>query len=218
VSTLSTAAGTAGSDDAAVEAGGRGRPREFDEGEVLDQVLDVFWTRGYEATSIADIVEATGLNKSSLYNSFGSKEELFAAAAERYVDFRGAMMRDVILDGTRGVDDVAMLVDLQEGEMLSARGRLGCLAVNTATERGFDNETAQQLARRFRDEIRASVGAAFGRAEAMGEIAPGNASNYTEIVLAFTMSLGVISRGASSDDELTAQFAAMRALLASWRV
>jgi hypothetical protein len=62
------------------------------------------------------------------------------------------------------------------------------------------------------------VGAAFERAEALGEIAPGNASNYTEIVLAFTMSLGVISRGASSDDELTAQFAAMRALLASWRV
>ena len=64
----------------------RGRPRTFDEEAVLDALTALFWRQGYEATSMADIVEASGLNKSSLYNTFGSKQELFATILDRYVD------------------------------------------------------------------------------------------------------------------------------------
>ena len=74
---------------------------------VLDVVVELFWTKGYEATSISDIVEATGLNKSSLYNTFGPKNDLFEAAVERYLDMRTAMMTEVVGDGTAGLDDGA---------------------------------------------------------------------------------------------------------------
>ncbi|MBB5711853.1 AcrR family transcriptional regulator [Sphingomonas xinjiangensis] len=59
-------------------------PRKYDENEVLDIVLWLFWERGYEGTSLSDILAATNLTKSSLYLVFGSKESLFPRALERY--------------------------------------------------------------------------------------------------------------------------------------
>lgn len=61
------------------------RPREFDEEAVLDSVISTFWSRGFEATSIQDLVEATSLSRASLYGAFGDKETLYARAIERYV-------------------------------------------------------------------------------------------------------------------------------------
>jgi AcrR family transcriptional regulator len=60
------------------------RPREFDEGEVLDRALATFWEHGYEGTSIDALVTATGLGRASLYGAFGDKEQIFAKALERY--------------------------------------------------------------------------------------------------------------------------------------
>jgi AcrR family transcriptional regulator len=60
------------------------RPREFDEGEVLDLALAIFWEHGYEGTSIDDLVAATGLGRASLYGAFGDKERIFMKALERY--------------------------------------------------------------------------------------------------------------------------------------
>src|SRR6201991_1538681 len=60
------------------------RPREFDEDHVLERALHVFWDRGYEAASLAELQEATGLTKSSLYKAFESKEGLFRRVLDRY--------------------------------------------------------------------------------------------------------------------------------------
>ncbi len=196
----------------------RGRPREFDQDEVLDRLLEIFWAQGFEATSITDLVEATGLNKSSLYNSFGSKEGLFAAAVERYVDMRSSTLIALARDGTQGLDDILDLLDLQETEITSERGHMGCLVVNTSTELGLKHEAFAEVARRFRSELRGAVATVFGRAEEMGEIEPGTSATYTEILVAFTMSLGAITRGGATPDEIAAQFSAMRSLVESWRI
>lgn len=63
-----------------------GRPRQFDENQVLDQAMTVFWTNGYEATSMADLMNATGLHKGSLYQAFGNKHQLFVTALNRYLE------------------------------------------------------------------------------------------------------------------------------------
>jgi TetR/AcrR family transcriptional repressor of nem operon len=60
--------------------------KQFDRNEVLDRITRLFWTRGYEATSIHDLAEATGLNRSSLYGTFGDKQGIFLAALDRYVE------------------------------------------------------------------------------------------------------------------------------------
>lgn len=62
------------------------RPREFDTGDVLDKAVKVFWARGYEGAHLSALLEATGLSKSSLYGTFGSKRELYLASIDRYND------------------------------------------------------------------------------------------------------------------------------------
>ena len=62
-----------------------GRPREFDEEQVLDAAMKAFWANGYEATSLADLVSVTGLHKGSLYQAFGDKHSLFIQTLSRYL-------------------------------------------------------------------------------------------------------------------------------------
>ena len=65
-----------------------GRPRKFDADEVLDKVIDVFWELGYDAADTETLSKRTGLAKPSLYNAFGTKEDLFVAALNRYRETR----------------------------------------------------------------------------------------------------------------------------------
>src|SRR5260370_36266445 len=61
-----------------------GRPREFDADAALEQAMRLFWLKGYLGTSVSDLTEALGISRASLYAAFGSKDELFLAALERY--------------------------------------------------------------------------------------------------------------------------------------
>lgn len=70
----------------------RGRPRSFDRDAALDAAMRLFWTKGYEATSIADLTAAMGIGSPSLYAAFGSKEGLFNAAIDRFEDTEGAIL------------------------------------------------------------------------------------------------------------------------------
>ncbi|MDR3431413.1 MAG: TetR/AcrR family transcriptional regulator [Rouxiella aceris] len=63
----------------------RGRPKQFDRGTALSKALNLFWRHGYEATSLADLVEATGAKAPTLYAEFGNKEGMFRAAVEHYL-------------------------------------------------------------------------------------------------------------------------------------
>ena len=68
------------------------RPRKFEEPTVVATATELFWRKGYKATTPRDLVEATGLSKSSLYNTFGSKEGLFVRAMEHYIARREALL------------------------------------------------------------------------------------------------------------------------------
>src|SRR5215470_7162266 len=76
------------------------RPRSFDPDDALARAMEAFWAKGYEGTSLADLVAATGLNKGSLYAAFGDKRRLYLAAIERYervaIDATIARLRDAV--------------------------------------------------------------------------------------------------------------------------
>src|SRR6266702_582567 len=63
-----------------------GRPRGFDVDEALDRALEVFWRQGYEGTALSDLTAAMGINRPSLYATFGNKEALFRKVLDRYAD------------------------------------------------------------------------------------------------------------------------------------
>ena len=196
----------------------RGRPRQFDPDEVLDQLLRVFWEKGFEATSISDLVEATGLNKSSLYNEFGSKDAAYRRALEHYMEARLAIFREVLANGTGGLEDVETLLAFMRQEVESEIGGRGCFAVNDATELGARTERAQASSLHWRTEMRAAMSAALHRAEERGEIAPGTAATYTEVFIPWMLGMSVVARGGADVDEVDSLFDAAAALIEGIRV
>jgi len=106
------------------------RAREFDEAQVLDRALDVFWRRGYDGTALSELVEATGLQRQSLYNAFTDKHGLFQAVLARYTAHVGASLTPLDTESAGLAELRGYLSDVLE--RLRADGVGGCLIVKTA--------------------------------------------------------------------------------------
>ena len=109
---------------------GMARPREFDEAEATRRAVEVFWSKGYEGTSLSDLMAATGLSKSSLYQAFGDKRQLFLAAFEFYRDERFRQMNEHLNDGQparRSLEGFFRAV-------VAERPSLGCMTCNIGVE------------------------------------------------------------------------------------
>jgi TetR/AcrR family transcriptional regulator, transcriptional repressor for nem operon len=117
-----------------------GRPRNFEADTVVERAMEEFWTHGYASTSPAQLAEATGVGKGSLYNAFGSKRQLFDQALARYGRV-GAERAGEILSrpGTTRERIRAYLRETVDSD-LAQPVRRGCLAVNTAAEFGGHDE------------------------------------------------------------------------------
>ncbi|MCP9994716.1 TetR/AcrR family transcriptional regulator [Streptomyces werraensis] len=128
------------------------RPRMFDEERALDAAMHTFWEKGYEATSTQDLCEATGLGRSSIYNTFKSKHDLFARALAHYIDTMTTAQLAVLEDTRRRAADrirdlFAMVVDGETEHRAGGRG-LGCLTVNTTVELAARDSRAAELLER----------------------------------------------------------------------
>ncbi|MEM1401475.1 MAG: TetR/AcrR family transcriptional regulator [Pseudomonadota bacterium] len=177
-----------------------GRPKSFDEERVLDQAMAVFWDRGYEATSIQDLVEATGINRASMYDCFGDKRGFFQAALERYMETVSAQ-RLARLDGDKPVrhrirDYFRDIVAFAEGP----GRRLGCMVTNSLIELAPRDA---ELNTRLNAGVRA-LEDRFDRliieGQVSGEIDPAKDSRAIARFLAATVQgMRVISRGAIYD-------------------
>lgn len=111
------------------------RPKAFHPDEALDRALAVFWRKGYEATSVADLVEALGVNRGSLYATFKDKRALFLAALERYDEREiGAVTRHLRNTVGPGRERIQSLFDKIIRRVEERGDRRGCLVCNTAVE------------------------------------------------------------------------------------
>ncbi len=115
-----------------------GRPRQFDEDQAVEAACRVFWIKGYEATSTGDLCTATGLGRSSIYNTFKSKKDLFLRALSYYVDTMTARQVSLLAEeGRPAAERVRALFSvIIEGEMENRREGYGsgCFTVNTTTQ------------------------------------------------------------------------------------
>jgi TetR/AcrR family transcriptional repressor of nem operon len=110
------------------------RPREFNHDQVLDAAMATFWAKGYEATSLADLTRAMGLSKSSFYEAFGSKHELFLKVIDRYGETVVAPRLRLLETGNWAGGTIAVLFERIIKEVLAEDPRRGCLAGNGASE------------------------------------------------------------------------------------
>ncbi len=148
------------------------RPREFDHDRVVDRAVEVFWRKGFDATSIQDLVEATGLNRGSLYNTFGDKAGLFEAVFGRYM--ATAPTQPVVAAAETGPprqvigEFFGRLVELGASDPECR----GCLLTNTAAEMAArDKDVAARLAAAFQG-LEDALFRLIERGQETGEIAP----------------------------------------------
>ena len=115
------------------------RKREFDVDEAVRAIIDVFWSNGYEGTSIEDLTEATGVKRQSLYNALGDKRDMFIKALLKYdkEDRRNALAEIESQETGRGA--VEFLFTLLVGHCSKDESRRGCFLVNTALEACHDD-------------------------------------------------------------------------------
>lgn len=145
------------------------RPREFDEQQAIERAMDAFWTGGYDGTSTERLCEATRLGRSSIYNTFGSKQELLRKALRRY-DKAAAASRAEILDGPGPVRErLRRLLSAMIDDECDHDGR-GCLAVNTALElRSREPAVAREIRQDFARMV-STLRAAVEAGQRAGEI------------------------------------------------
>jgi AcrR family transcriptional regulator len=108
-----------------------GRPRAFDMDKALDQALLLFWEKGYEGTSVADLTEAMGINPPSLYAAFGNKEALFKKALDRYETVRDQIMEEAFAVPTAR-EAMTRLLEGTAERLSDKRNPSGCLMVQGA--------------------------------------------------------------------------------------
>ena len=127
------------------------RPQEFKTSEVLRNAMHVFWSKGYEATSLNDILDATGLSKSSLYASFGDKRALFLAAFNAYRKERLRHLHLILNDGQPArlsIENFFRQVLARSPDDTSSKG---CMTANEAVELApHDGEIQQIVAEDFK--------------------------------------------------------------------
>lgn len=171
-----------------------GRLRSFDPDKVLDRAMHAFWARGFEATSIEDLVACTGINRASLYGAFGDKRDLFLKALQLYVETGPIIELDPSArkGGVRAA--LQAYIDQVMGLVSDGRNR-GCFITNTVTE--FGSQDADILAQ-TRIAL-AGVENAFDRllrwGQQTGEVpAKADARARARLLLAAIQGLQVVSK------------------------
>ncbi|MGI9646504.1 MAG: TetR/AcrR family transcriptional regulator [Ilumatobacteraceae bacterium] len=144
----------------------RGRPPKFDEDEVVDAAVGAFFAKGLDGTTLGDIETATGIDRSTLYNSFDGKDGLYHRATERYLDQAAIGLFGPLGDAdTDGLDAITDFLRRLRDGLTSSDVSPGCLIVNDMAA-ASDPAAAQ----RYRDLLETGLRSALGRAAEEGSI------------------------------------------------
>ena len=182
-----------------------GPPKQFEREEVLLKALDLFWERGFEATSLADLQAAMGIGRQSLYDTFGDKRSLFLEALRTYMD---AMIEPMVELLERPEPPLANIRDLfRAWQGRAAEGSCrGCFAGNASAEFGPRDEEVRALLERCFGRFHQALARNFEAARRTGELDPElDPDQLARTITGLGQGLAVLSR--SQDGELYAQSA-----------
>ncbi len=174
--------------------GGMARPREFDEGDVLNAAVLCFWKQGYEATSVRDLVARTGITAASLYNAFGDKRALYQKALDHYVEASVAerVRRCKALPPREAIE--AFFADIIK-RSLNDRERKGCMLVNAALDVGPHDPAFRKVVAEVLIGIEAFFLACVRAGQAGGTIGQSlPAETFAQNLLGVLMGIRVLAR------------------------
>jgi TetR/AcrR family transcriptional regulator, transcriptional repressor for nem operon len=188
------------------------RPKSFDEEAVLDQAMQLFWERGYEGTSLADLEAHLGLGRQSLYNSFGDKHALFLKALDRYKREVGDAIVASLNAPDAGLPAIRAFFHSAVQSHTSPGPRRGCLLTKTISELGAEDPAALLRCNHARDVLERSFRHALIGAKERGEVSADLDVEATATLLGIqNYGLNVMATTGATGEQL---HAAVEALLA----
>jgi TetR/AcrR family transcriptional repressor of nem operon len=180
-----------------------GRPRQFDTEQVLEAAMQAFWAKGYEATSLVDLVAATGLLKGSLYQAFGDKHSLFIQTLNRYLQnirhHKNQVLdqADTPLVGIRSV--LHHFIDMSEEDSDCPQG---CMAVKMLVEMAPHDDEVQRIMQNHKNGMRASILSRLQQAQATGELgAEKSPETISSLIVIFMDGLATQATGPMNVEE-----------------
>lgn len=169
--------------------------KQFDIDETLDKAMKAFWARGYEATSMQDLVDCTGINRGSLYATYGDKRALFLAALQAY-DTR--MRKQALAELEKAFtprEAIRKLFEAFASQVPDGRPANGCFLTNTALELAAHDDQVRDIVRRSQEGIEVFFARMIRKGRKSGEIGKGvNPSQTAKGLLASLIGIVVLSR------------------------
>lgn len=180
----------------------RGRPRGFSEEIVLGKALEAFWEGGFEATSLDDLSAATGLNRPSLYASFGDKEAIYLAALKMWTQSLRASLVQA-LDPQLPVASALLAFYQTALELYSSGSGRGCMAVCTAPSAIGEHPAIRQMLADILRELDSGLETYLRHAQARGALSPHLDPSLTaQMASAILHSLAIRARAGQSREQL----------------
>ena len=176
--------------------------KRFDIGETLEKAGQTFWSQGYEATSMRDLLEAMGIQKGSFYDTYGSKHEVFLRSLQQYSDAR---LED-FKRSTRGLGAVEALRALFEAisqDCISPTGHRGCMIVNCALEMAHGDPQARAIVRKAVRRHEELFRGLIQEGQKVGEIdSELDSAAIAQAMMSFVMGMRVYSRSGCDLDAI----------------
>ncbi|MEU2287053.1 TetR/AcrR family transcriptional regulator [Streptomyces sp. NPDC013178] len=184
--------------------------KHFDPDATLDTVVRLFWRQGVATTGIQDIVNATGLNRSSLYATYGGKQELYRAALERYVQDRSRPTLSRLEEDDRGVPAIAdFFTALIETRCTGEYAQWGCMVSNAHAGTENDDPQVRALLDRQHQRLRDALHSALRSAKRQQQLAEGiDPESAADILALLAHGVNLRSRAGADAQQLQATVAA----------
>ena len=180
------------------------RPREFETDAAIEQAMQLFWAKGFDATSLDDLCDATGLGRSSLYAAFGDKRALLLKALDRYVERGAARISRAVGHGPIR-EGLTELLRLHVNEIAAGPGRRGCFVGNCTVELARRDPEVQARVRAGLERNESILRAALLRARADGELSEAvDAEAVAKFLISSLQGLRVVGKSNSDRASLEA--------------
>jgi len=120
------------------------RTKQFDQGKVLEKAMNLFWEKGYHATSMQDLIDGLGINRASLYDTYGSKKELYDLALNKYIDQNAKVIAGFLYYQTNVRQGFYLLFERMIDDALNDKKPRGCFTINAISELAVTDENVKQ--------------------------------------------------------------------------
>ena len=195
----------------ASDATKRGRPPEFDRAEVVSAAVQAFWKKGFADTSLNDLETATGVDRSTIYNSFDGKQGLYDSATDAYLDEAEDTLFQSLNSGTAGVADILDFLDRLAQGLSSNNASSGCLVVNDVA-----STTGERATNRYLHQLEGGLRSALQRSGSSGETDLSRASARAQLITAAVLGVNLVHGGKTDPATSLGMIDSLRAEIGSW--